>query len=217
MFMNLGVILFVLFIAYLWTQQGAFSAFLHFVITVIAGAIALAVWEPVVYGLLLNARQDLAWSLGLIAPFLIALAALRLLSDKFIPGNLQVDDTTNFVLGGAFGLGAGIVTAGILLISIGFMRLPHDFGGHTPARYDTTGSIVAGDSLWLPADRLTVNLYETLSMGAFTPGRSALAMRQPSLHRQAGYVRLAVRNAGNVALTRTRSHGRPVRQIILQK
>ncbi|MFG0274722.1 MAG: hypothetical protein ACF8QF_06665, partial [Phycisphaerales bacterium] len=87
MLMNIGVILFVLFIAYLWTQQGLFSAFLHFVCTLIAGAIALAVWEPLVYGVFLGMRQDLAWSLGLIVPFLVSLVVLRLASDKLIPNN----------------------------------------------------------------------------------------------------------------------------------
>lgn len=200
MFMNIGVILFVLFIAYLWTQQGLFSAFLHFMCTLVAGAIALAVWEPLVYGALLGVRQDLAWSLGLIVPFLAALVILRVASDKLIPGNLKFDDGTDFIGGGVFGLGAGVITAGVLLISIGFMRLPHNFAGYQPARFDTNGNVVAGDSLWLPADMLTVRMYETLSRGGFTAGGSALAVRQPDLHRQAGLVRMTVRNKGEVAL-----------------
>jgi hypothetical protein len=200
MFMNIGVILLVLFIAYLWTQQGLFSAFLHFVCTLVAGAIALAVWEPLVYGALLGFRQDLAWSLGLIGPFLISLVILRLASDKLIPGNLKFDEGTNFIGGGAFGFGAGVITAGMLLISVGFMRLPHDFAGYQPVRYDTNGNVVAGDTLWLPADTLTVRMYETLSRGGFTAGGSALAVRQPDLHRQAGLVRMTVRDKGEVAL-----------------
>jgi hypothetical protein len=201
MLMNIGVILFVLFIAYLWTQQGLFSAFLHFVCTLIAGAIALAVWEPLVYGALLGMRQDLAWSLGLIVPFLAALVILRIASDKLIPSNLKFDEGTDFIGGGAFGLGAGVITAGMILLSVGFMRLPHSFAGYAPAKYDTNGNVIAGDTLWLPADMLTVRLYETLSTGGFTAGDSALARRQPNLHRQAGMVRMTVRDKGNVAIT----------------
>lgn len=200
MIMNILVILFVLFIAYLWTQQGLFSAFLHFVCTLAAGAIALAVWEPLVYGALLGMREDLAWSLGLIGPFLASLVILRLASDKLLPGNLKFDDGTNFIGGGAFGFGSGVITVGMLLLTIGFMRLPHNWAGYAPARNDTNGNVVAGDTLWLPADMLTVRLYETLSRGGFTAGRSALALRQPSLHRQAGLVRMSVRDKGRVAL-----------------
>ncbi|MFG0276241.1 MAG: hypothetical protein ACF8QF_14420, partial [Phycisphaerales bacterium] len=89
---------------------------------------------------------------------------------------------------------------GMLLLSIGFMRLPSSFAGYAPATYDSNGNVVAGDTLWLPADMITVRLYETLSTGGFTAGDSALARRQPNLHRQAGMVRMTVRNKGNVAL-----------------
>ena len=44
--LNLFVIGIVLLIAYWWGSQGLFSSFLHLVATICAGAIALAVWEP---------------------------------------------------------------------------------------------------------------------------------------------------------------------------
>ena len=42
MIMSIGVIVFVLFVSYIWVSQGLFSALLHFVCTLVAGAIAFA-------------------------------------------------------------------------------------------------------------------------------------------------------------------------------
>ena len=41
-------------IAYWWANQGLFSAILHLLCVIVAGAVAFGVWEPLVYGLLLK-------------------------------------------------------------------------------------------------------------------------------------------------------------------
>jgi hypothetical protein len=196
MFLSIGVILFVAFVAYIWTSQGLFSALLHFMCTLIAGAIAFAVWEPLVYGAFMGMREDLSWTLGLAVPFLVSLGLLRVLTDKFIPGNLEVSNAANAVGGGVFGFLSAVITAGIFVISIGFLRVPANFMGYTPVAYDLgTGNVVKGSNLWLPADMITTKIYEQLSTGSFSAGRSALATRNPDIYLQAGMVRMT--NQGN--------------------
>ena len=47
----------VILIAYTWLQRGFFSAVLHFACTIIAGAIAFALWEPVAFAIMDLAPQ----------------------------------------------------------------------------------------------------------------------------------------------------------------
>lgn len=188
--MNLAVIAIILGLAYFWAGQGLFSSLIHFVCVFIAGAVAFAVWEPLVYGLLIGMRDDVAWTLGLLAPFTATLAVLRVATNKLVASNLDFDDTTNFVGGGFFGLLSGVLTAGLIVISIGFLRLPPDFLGYKPADWDNTGSVDArnGSNLWAPADMITARVYEQLSLGTLGSA-SPLAQRLPDVHIQAGLLR----------------------------
>ena len=52
--MNLLIIGLLGLITYWWGNQGLFSAILHLVCVVVAGAVALGLWEPLVVGVLLR-------------------------------------------------------------------------------------------------------------------------------------------------------------------
>ena len=80
---NLGVIGFVLLIAYWWVNQGAFSAFLHLLAVIGAGIIALGLWEPVAFLMLRGNTFDyFAWGVSLIGLFSISLFLLRFLLSR---------------------------------------------------------------------------------------------------------------------------------------
>ncbi|MEC9373407.1 MAG: CvpA family protein [Planctomycetota bacterium] len=200
MILNLVVIAIVLGIAYMWAAQGVFSALLHLVCTIAAGAIAFGVWEILVDTLLLGVRQDIAWGVGLVAPFAVSLLLLRLAADKLIPANMDFDGATNFVGGAIFGLGSGVITAGILLIAVGFMSMPASLMGFQRLAYEPSGNIAARDSLWLPADRITAGLYETLSTAGFATS-TPLAIHQPDVHEQAQLVRLTFDDKSRTTLS----------------
>src|SRR5436190_8436030 len=89
---NIVIILLVLLIAYWWANQGLFSAILHLVCVVIAGAITLSVWEPLTVGLLLrgNGFDDYAWGVSFIGIFAISLLILRVIMDKTIGANVTI-------------------------------------------------------------------------------------------------------------------------------
>lgn len=195
-FLNIAVILIILLSAFLWSAKtrgrGLFSAMLATACTLVAGAIAFAAWEPAVYGLALGMSEDIAWCVGLVVPFAVSLFVLRLIVDQTVKSNLDFSDTVNFVGGGLFGLVTGVITAGILVIGVSFLRLGPSAGGYQLVKEDR-GNIVMGSKLWVPADAITVKLYEQLSLTSLSTD-SPLAYRLPAAHEQAAASRLAARS-----------------------
>lgn len=197
MIVNILVLAVIGITAYIWASRGVFSAFLHLACTIVAGAIAFAVWEPLVYGVLLGLREDIAWGVGLVLPFVVSLVLLRVVVDKLIKSNLQFDDATNFVGGLVCGGLSGAIASGFLVLGMGFLRVPPDFLGYRPVRYDENapGQLVRGDSLWAPTDRLVAGFYEMASVGALA-SPAPLAERAPDLATQAGLVRSTFEGLG---------------------
>ncbi len=200
MLFNLVVVAVVLLVAYMWTAQGFFSALIHLLCTLAAGAIAFAVWEPLVYGLLLNATPTLAWTVGLVVPFIVALGVLRVATDKLVTRDIKVPGALDFAGGGLAGAGSGVISMGILVIGVGFMPVGATFMGHRRVEPDSGGSLVRTNALWAPVDTLTARLYESLSTGAFTAGNSSLARRMPDVADQSSMIRATYNDRGMTAL-----------------
>lgn len=174
MFMNLLVIVFVLGIAYTWSVRGVFSSMIHAMCVVFAGAIAFAVWEPLAM-LLLGVSsspivEGMAWGVSLIVPFVISMLVLRVITDKVVTANIKNVKAVDYGGGAAFGLVSSVVTAGVLVIATGYMRLPSTFLGYQPVWYSDnpngSGSLVENQRLWIPVDTITAGLYKNLSNGS---------------------------------------------------
>lgn len=168
-------------IAYVWMTRGFFSALLNMVCVLIAGAIAFAAWEPLAYLILekapttgmMSGISSGAWGIGLAAPFIVALALLRLAVDKLLPANVHCNPVTNYVGGGACGAIAGVISAGILVMSLGFMRVGSELWGYKPLGYSGPGSALKKESgLLVPVDAITAGIY-----GRFS--RTSLATAEP--------------------------------------
>ena len=203
MILNLIVIGAVLLIAYLWASRGFFSAFLHLLCTIAAGAIAFALWEPLAYGVLLGVRDDIAWTVALVAPFVVSLALLRLGVDALLKKNINLDDATNFIGGAVCGGASGVIAVGILVIAAGFLRLPPDFLGYRAATFaDNTkgpGVLVRGASLWLPADRIVEDFYAMTSEGSLSTS-TPLADYAPDLAIQGSLQRYTFQGLGRTSV-----------------
>jgi len=178
MIFNLVVIVITLAIAWMWAMRGFFSALLHLVCVIVAGAIAFGVWEHLSMFLLnrvpvkgfLSGLEGSAWAVGLIVPFGASLALVRVLVDKAVPANIEVDPTWGFIGGGACGLASGTITAGILAIGIGTMWFQTDLGGYKRLEWDAaTNTMARRSSLWYPADEMVAGLYGRLSNSTFQP------------------------------------------------
>lgn len=195
MLLSLIIIVFVILMAVFWYTQGLFSAFLHLLAVIAAGTIAFAVWEPAAHALLATgaAASHFAWGLSLIGGFFFALVIIRFALDWLIPGNVQFVNLVNLIGGGLCGLFSGILTAGVMVIGLGFLPLPITLMGHQPYGIGLGGQVdETGSTLWLPVDRWAGGFFSTLAAGSMHPiGSDAnLATHRPDMHTQAALFRL---------------------------
>jgi hypothetical protein len=202
MILNLLLIVFVIGTAVLWATYGLFSAFLHLCVTIVAAALAFATWELWVYKLLIGTMPMYAWGVGLIAPFVLYLFALRLGLDRLIRGNMQFPRLADQIAGAACGAGSGVIAAGVLLIGVGFLPLPPAIAGYRPYEVVSNGAVepVQGEGLWLPADKIAAGLYVGLSDGAFSSS-NALVDVMPEPVKQASEFRLGKQYDENQSVT----------------
>jgi hypothetical protein len=195
--MNIIAIALVAGIAYLWMVRGYFSAVLHMCCVLVAGAIAFGLWEPLALLILekapergfLTVLRDSAWAIGLVAPFALSLAILRPVVDKLLPLNAQVDTLVNYIGGGACGAVSGLITAGIIIMGIGMLRLDANLWGYQPITIGSKGSIERSGKLILPVDTLVAKLYGHLSVNTLSTNEP-LAKWYPDLETIPGALRM---------------------------
>ena len=198
---NFLLIGFLGFMVYWWLAQGLFSALLHLISVIIAGALAFALWEPLVMGLLMKWDNcgTYAWGLGLIVPFIAFLLVVRQAFDKLVRKNVNFRPAISMVGGGGLGLLAGILTAGLTAISLNFLPLGPTFGGYQPLQYQG-GKIIenSGGDLWVGVDRMAASFFSKLSVGAFSSGKP-LRDYQPHLARRAALYRTHIEENASLA------------------
>lgn len=199
MILSLVVILLIGIIAYVWASRGFFSSLVHMICVLVAGAVAFGLWEPIAYAILSAEPKgwivDMTWGISLAVPFAVTLAVLRLGIDSILPANADLDPATNLIGGGICGAVSGIVSVGVLVMAISFLRLPSSVGGHEAIGFDPGGSVKRESSLLFPADRITVGLYSALSR---TTLRTATPMDlwRPRLAEEGHMLRTNFNNGG---------------------
>lgn len=183
MFMILLTFFVVAFTTYMWVTRGFMSAFIHMICVIAAGAVAFGVWEPVSMFMLSRAPDGgfgsglggLAWGFGLALPFALTLTILRMGIDALLPANAQCDSITDAIGGGICGFIAGVISMGIIVLSIGFLRAGPSVMGYEPLQYTTQasrGSLERSNAKFIPwVDRLTVSLYSQLSLTTLRTNR----------------------------------------------
>lgn len=188
---NIVIILFILTMAYFGSVHGLFSSFMHLMVVITVGTIAFAIWEPLTLGLLMKYVPLMAWTLGLLVPFALLLVIFRMVVDKLIPRDAQFMPIMNTLLGSACGAISGVLTAGVAVISLGFMPFGADLGGFQPYTIEGRGVYVErgeGD-LWVPVHRITATFFGGLSAGAFSTS-TPMAEYMPDLDVQISLIRI---------------------------
>lgn len=177
---NIAIILLVLLIAYWWANQGLFSAILHLVCVIVAGAITFAVWEPLTVGLLLrgNGFDDYAWGVSFISIFAISLLVLRVIMDKSIGANVKIPNWANLTFGLPVGAIAGVLTIGMVVIGAGFIQSSRDVMGFQGWGRAQNGRVQELQRMWVPVHRLTYQFYSLLSVGSLYPSFNKSPLRQ---------------------------------------
>ena len=183
---NVIFTLLVLLVAYWWANQGLFSSMMHCFCVVIAGAISLAFWEPIVleYCITGSTFDNYAWGMVLGGLFFVCLLVLRLVADAFVPFDIPLPSHINTIGGGIFGFIAGVIALGMASIACGFTQGPTELMGFMGwARgSDSRGAPMQFHKQWIPAAELTEDFYRYLSLGAFAPsGKSTFATHFPQL------------------------------------
>ena len=179
--MNLLVIVFVLGVTFAWMIRGMFNSMLHMICVIAAGAIAFSVWEPLALMIIgaspergfMSFLESVAWGVALLVPFVVSLLLLRTAVDKLVPGNIVNSTIVDYAGGAICGVVTSVISAGILIIGIGSMRVPTKFMNYQPVWYSADratagGSLVRSDKLWIPVDRITSVVYSQLSKGTMS-------------------------------------------------
>ena len=181
---NISILLFLLSMAMRWgLTQNLLDAFIHLISTVIAAAMAVAMWEHFVLRMLIRTIPTYAWCVGLLGPFVIGLALMRLVTFKYLQtDNVEVISPLRIAGAAACGLLSGMLASGLLIIGLGFLPLPlHADWNRTPQHqiFSFTADQPVSE-LWIPVDRYTESFLSTLSTGVFNT-RYPLARYQPHL------------------------------------
>ena len=188
---NIILILLAALIAYWWANQGFFSAFLHMICVIVAGTIALAFWEPLLYALVSGRGSDgLLTGASLLVPFCVVLIVIRVSADKLAPSNISIPQWANLTFGGLAGAVAAVITIGFLVIGLGHMQARTSIMAFNGYQRNTSQKSQLGvvDQLWVPFHTITTGFYEFLSVGSMRSG-TPLAQYTPYLDRQATLLR----------------------------
>lgn len=207
--LNLGLLAFIFGMAFFWGIQGAFSALLHLVSVVVALAITFALWETV--SLWMIGTDTLlslsAWGVSLLAMFALIMGLLRFLGTYFVTKNVFFSQAVNQVVGGVFGLVAGVYTAGFIFLALSFLPIAGDLGGYDPIRVEQDGRVSWNEEsgLWVPVDRWTAGLLRNMSDGPMSGSKSFSTTFGPDFLKEAALFRAATQFDPNLALTVGRS------------
>ncbi len=198
MFMTLGALVVIAILTFMWSTRGFLSALIHMFCVILAGAVAFAMWEPIAYFILERAPtgrsffafvEGQAWAIGLLAPFVVFLGVVRPILDQLIPANAQPATGVEYAGAGICGLVSGVITAGILVLAVGTMRMSTSFMGYEPIKYSGQ-SVKREGGMFIPFDDIVGKFYGYTSETVFsTP--EPLAKWYPDPAHQAGTLRMS--------------------------
>jgi hypothetical protein len=182
----------ILLITYWWSNNGAFSALVHFLCVVTSGAIAFGVWEPLSYRMLSSSAGEYSKGLVLVGVFVALLAILRIFTDRFIPMNLSIPRLADVTIGAGFGLASGVLSVGLLAIGMGFFQSTVTIGDFTgwSRRSDVANAPAIGsdNAPLLTISGIAGGFFSYLSWGPYTPwlGGGTIDTHMPQLVRTSG-------------------------------
>ena len=178
---------------YWWGMvQGFFNAWLHLMTTIIAACLALGMWEVIVLKVKMPWVTTHAWGAGLVVPFILWLFVLRIVTDKMVDVELELNLFLDKIGGAVCGLASAILTSGITVIGLNFTSLPVGAGGVSASRGRHRGPGRASrrrgiyGSRWIDGP---THFYGWLSNGVFSSGND-WGWHMPQLREQAVLFRM---------------------------
>jgi hypothetical protein len=136
-------------VAFMVSNDGAWSAGATFLCVLVAGLLAMNFFEPLAI-MLSGAVPDWThrWdAISLVGLFIALVFLLRILSERLVPTYVQVPGLVDQIGRWVFGAAAGCVTMAFLLTALHTAPLPREFIGFKPERKMMFG--FAPDRRWL--------------------------------------------------------------------
>ncbi|MEY4827554.1 MAG: hypothetical protein RLZZ288_1105, partial [Planctomycetota bacterium] len=192
MILSVITLLVVLLIAYWWGNAGVFDALLHLLCVIVAGALAVALWEPVTVGFLLDGGfGDFAWGVSLGGMFVLLLLICRLIVDAACPFRPKVSRMLDWSVGSLLGLCSGVLTMGLVLISIGHIASTRELLGYQGWIRDPGSDAPKQSESGAPATLMmnaAAGFYGWLSDASLAPivGNASLARWRPDIAADGG-------------------------------
>jgi hypothetical protein len=209
------VLVLVAVIAFYHYVQGFFSATLSAMIAIISAVVALGFDEPLVR-LIPPKIPDQIHAVGLVVLFAAVYIVLRVIFDKYIPGNVQVPLMVDKIGAGIMGVVAAMFGVGVAVIAAQMLPFGPSIGGYTRyATVDTQTMQMANRNkeegpvnnalksdafkpdepqtgLLLPVDDLVVGTVAKLSDGGSLAGDQPLTAVHPALLAELFFDRLGI-------------------------
>ncbi len=228
MLMGLIVILVIAAVAYFHYVQGFFSATLSAMFAIVAAVVAFGLHEWIVSSFVAAYVPDLGSALVLVVVFALVYIILRVIFDKYVPGNVAFPLMIDRIGGALAGVVAGIFAAGVLVIAAQTLPFGPAIGGYSrfavsadPVEAKVKGA--SGDAtvnqalvaeslgpsdekhLMVPADDIVVNTASRLSNGALA-GPVAVSAVHPSFLNELFFQRLGIQPAAKHVALNVGSH-----------
>ena len=191
MLIDLGLLLFLIGIAYRVSQAGAWGGVTRLFCTFFAGVVAMNLFEPAAEWLQRHVSEAAPWRerwdvIALLGIFSVAVMLLRMITERLAPASLPIAEPLETLIGWLGGVGCGFLMTAILLTALHvapFPRLVTESGvrevaGFQPEREHLFG--LAPDQQWLA-------LVQQLSLRALNRGDSDRIFDGP-IYRSAGGV-----------------------------
>ncbi len=137
-------------VAFMVSNDGAWSAGLTFLSILLSGLIAMVFFEPLAMQLSkVYSEWDARWDMiALVGLFIGLVFAFRMGTERMAPTYIQVPGIIDTVGRYGFGLAAGYVTMAFLLTALHTAPLPREFLGFRPERANFL-SVASPDRQWL--------------------------------------------------------------------
>lgn len=172
MWLSLFLLAIIAAIAYFQAIQGAFSALIMCVLTMVCCAFAFAMHEYVAAALLAKWKPDFALPLALAGCFAVPLIVLRVVADTLIRRNCLISSLADKIGGAVFGLVAALLIGGTLAVALQMLPFGEPFLGHRRFAFSPKDAEVPKEQgLWLSPDGFAVRFASMCSSGIFSGGR----------------------------------------------
>lgn len=169
MIFSILMIVVVLLVAFWHHLQGFFSSAISVILAAVSVLLAFSYYEPLIHTMKPGKFADSAHGMMLIVLYAVIYLVLRVIFDKFVPGNVRVPAIVDKAGGGILGVIAGVLTAGVIAVAAQALPFGPSIGGYT--RYPVKGESMPILNVAEGSQQLQRTVYDELAADSFDKTR----------------------------------------------